>query len=276
MKAVSKEAIQIESASKVYASNGRDGKEILAIQDISFSIGKEEFVSIVGPSGCGKSTLIHLISGLIPITSGTIRVGDKEVVGPRRDIGIVFQYPVLLEWRNILDNILLPIEVLKKKKTSYVDRAMKLLELVGLIEFKEAYPNELSGGMQQRACICRALIHDPSLLLMDEPFGSLDAMTREEMNLWLLDLWAEQKKTILFVTHSISEAVFLSDRVIVLSCRPSMVDSIFKIDFPRPRPIDVMFTDEFRDTQAKIRSKIGFRSPSYPRRTGESCAGGEL
>jgi len=276
MKAVSEEAIQIKGASKVYVSDGKDGKKIQAIKNISFSIGKEEFVSIVGPSGCGKSTLINLISGLIPITSGSIKVGDKEVVGPRRDIGIVFQYPVLLEWRNILDNVLLPIEVLKMKKASYIDRAMKLLELVGLVEFKEAYPNELSGGMQQRACICRALIHDPSLLLMDEPFGSLDAMTREEMNLWLLDLWAEQKKTILFVTHSISEAVFLSDRVIVLSCRPSMVDSIFKINFPRPRPIDIMYTDQFRNTQAQIRRKIGFGSFSRQRQTEENCAGGAL
>jgi len=256
--------IEIINVKKVYQSDEEGGNDVCAIQDITFSVEHDEFVSIVGPSGCGKSTLLNMISGLLPVTSGTIKVGNKEVKRPHRDNGIVFQYPVLLEWRNILDNILLPIEVLKLNKAEYIGRAMELLELVDLLDFKDAYPGELSGGMQQRACICRALIHDPALLLMDEPFGSLDAMTREEMNLGLLDLWTEKKKTILFVTHSIPEAVFLSDRVVVFSRRPSLVDSIFTIDLPRPRTLEMMYTEKFRDMQAEIRNRIGFRKAKVP------------
>ena len=250
--------IDIGNIEKIYSSGDEEEKELCAIKSVTFSVAKEEFVSVVGPSGCGKTTLLNLISGLVSATSGNIKVGGKQVKGPHRDIGIVFQYPVLLEWRNILGNILLPIEVLKLTKSDYVNRAIELLQLVDLLDFQESYPGELSGGMQQRACICRALIHNPSLLLMDEPFGSLDAMTREEMNLSLLELWSEKKNTILFVTHSIPEAVFLSDRVIVLSQRPSVVDSIFKIDFPRPRTLDIMYIEKFRDIQARIRDRIGF------------------
>jgi NitT/TauT family transport system ATP-binding protein len=251
-------AIRIKKIDKTYNSGQPDKEPICAISEISFDVLNEEFVSIVGPSGCGKSTLLNMVAGLLSPTSGEIEVYGSIVNAPYRDNGIVFQYPVLLEWRNIYDNIMLPLEILKLDKHEYKNEADDLLALTNLAEFKDRFPGELSGGMQQRACICRALIHDPRLVIMDEPFGSLDAMTREEMNVGLLKLWTEKKKTILFVTHSIPEAVYLSDRVVVLSQRPSIVDSIFEIPFERPRPIDLMYTEPFRAIQAEIRKKIGF------------------
>jgi len=251
-------AIKMTNVSKTYPSDCEDRESICAVNNITFDVYNEEFVSVVGPSGCGKSTLLNMITGLLLPTSGEISVYGERVKGPYRDNGMVFQYPVLLEWRNIFDNIMLPIEILKLKKGDYKSQADDLLELTNLLEFKDRFPGELSGGMQQRACICRALIHDPKLLIMDEPFGSLDAMTREEMNIALLDLWAEKKKTIIFVTHSIPESVFLSDRVVVLTGRPSEVDTIFDIPFDRPRNINLLFTEPFRDLQAQIRKKIGF------------------
>jgi len=199
-----------------------------------------------------------MIAGLLPLTSGELEVYGSKVRGPYRDNGMVFQYPVLLEWRNIYDNIMLPLEILKLNKNGFKEQADELLKLTDLSDFKERFPAELSGGMQQRACICRALIHDPRLVIMDEPFGSLDAMTREEMNVGLLKLWSEKKKTIIFVTHSIPEAIYLSDRVVVLTQRPSKVDTIFEIPFGRPRKIDLMYTEKFRQLQTEIRMKIGF------------------
>lgn len=251
-------AIRIKEIDKTYPCDQLDTEPICAIRDISFDVYNEEFVSIVGPSGCGKSTLLNIVAGLLPSTSGEIEVYGSKVNGPYHNNGIVFQYPVLLEWRNIYDNIMLPLEILKLNKSDYKKQADDLLALTDLSDFKYRFPGELSGGMQQRACICRALIHDPKIVIMDEPFGSLDAMTREEMNVGLLKLWAEKKKTILFVTHSIPEAVYLSDRVIVLSQRPSVVDTIFNIPFERPRPIDLMYTEDFRKLQTEIRTKIGF------------------
>ena len=251
-------AIRANNVEKIYHSEQPNKEPICAIQNISFKVYNEEFLSIVGPSGCGKSTLLNMIAGLLPLTSGELEVYGSKVRGPYRDNGMVFQYPVLLEWRNIYDNIMLPLEILKLNKNGFKEQADELLKLTDLSDFKERFPAELSGGMQQRACICRALIHDPRLVIMDEPFGSLDAMTREEMNVGLLKLWSEKKKTIIFVTHSIPEAIYLSDRVVVLTQRPSKVDTIFEIPFGRPRKIDLMYTEKFRQLQTEIRMKIGF------------------
>jgi NitT/TauT family transport system ATP-binding protein len=212
-----KALISLRNVKKIYRTGGT---ELEALGDVSFDIYPKEFVSIVGPSGCGKTTLLKILAGLLPRSSGDIVV-DKEAFDISREVGFVFQKPLLLHWRKILDNVLLPIEILKKDRKAMVERARYLLALVGLEGFEDRYPVELSGGMQQRVSIARALIHDPKLLLMDEPFGALDAITRERLNLELLRIWQETGKTILFVTHGINEAVFLSDRVIVLSARPS-------------------------------------------------------
>lgn len=221
----------------------RDG-ELVALGSVTFDVYPEEFVSIVGPSGCGKTTLLRIIAGLIEKSEGEIYV-DKGCFDPTREVGFVFQKPLLLNWRKVLDNVLLPIEILKLDRKKYQSRAMHLLDLVGLKGFEGAYPNELSGGMQQRVSLARALIHDPKLILMDEPFGALDAITREKMNLELQRIWAESKKTVLFITHEINEAVFLSDRVIVLSARPSRMVGSLDIDFERPRSLEVKTTAQF-------------------------------
>lgn len=215
-----------------------------ALSDINFSVAKGEFVSLVGPSGCGKTTLLKILAGLSPKSSGEVRIAGQDVDGPLSKVGMVFQAPTLLPWRTILDNVFIPVEVQGKSKKDYRDRAMELLEMVGLGGFEDKFPNELSGGMQQRAGICRALIHDPEVLLMDEPFGALDAMTREFMNLELLRIWRESGKTIVLVTHSIAEAVFMSDRVIVLSPRPGRMADVVDIELPRPRELRMMSSDE--------------------------------
>ena len=215
-----------------------------ALRDISLEVGQGEFVSLVGPSGCGKSTLLRIIAGLRPATSGAVTVNGTAVAKPIANVGMVFQAPVLLKWRTILDNVLLPAELAGLSTAGYRQRALDLLRLVGLGDFAAKRPSELSGGMQQRASICRALLLDPPLLLMDEPFGALDAMTRDEMNLELLRIWGEglgasgRRKTILFVTHSIPEAVILSDRVVVMSQRPGSIAAMQDIDLPRPRTIE--------------------------------------
>ena len=215
-----------------------------ALRDISLDVAQGEFVSLVGPSGCGKSTLLRIIAGLRPPTSGAVAVNGTVVAKPIANVGMVFQAPVLLKWRTILDNVLLPAELAGLATASYRQRAVDLLRLVGLGDFAAKRPNELSGGMQQRASICRALLLDPPLLLMDEPFGALDAMTRDDMNLELLRMWGEGlgsgglRKTILFVTHSIPEAVILSDRVVVMSQRPGSIAAVQAIDLPRPRTIE--------------------------------------
>jgi NitT/TauT family transport system ATP-binding protein len=213
------------------------------LADINFNVRRGEFISIVGPSGCGKTTLLNILAGLISKTEGSAAVSGHEVTKPLSEIGMVFQAPTLLPWRTILENLMIPIEVQKRDKTEYKAIAADLLKLVGLDGFENKYPNELSGGMQQRAGICRALIHSPSVLLMDEPFGALDAMTREYMNLELLRIWKESNQTIALVTHSITEAVFLSDRVIVMSPRPGRIAEIINIELPRPRTLDMMTSD---------------------------------
>ncbi len=239
---------------KTYAT--RDG-DVLALDDITFSVQKGEFVSIVGPSGCGKSTLLKILLGVVPYSGGEVRLAGKRVSGPQLGAGMVFQTAALPPWRRIIDNVLLPIEILGKPRRDYVDKAHQLLAMVGLKGFERKLPNELSGGMQQRVSICRALIHDPELLLMDEPFGALDALTREVMQTELLRIWAETHKTILFVTHSIDEAVLLSDRVIVLSARPGRVAEDLAIDLPRPRGTASRALSRFQDHAQHLRSLLG-------------------
>jgi len=233
--------LSIKELKKIYKT--REG-ELEALGSVTFDIYPEEFVSIVGPSGCGKTTLLKIIAGLLPKTGGEIFV-DKNQFDPSRQVGFVFQKSLLLPWRKVIDNVLLPIEILKLDKKAYREQALALLELVGLSGFENNYPNELSGGMQQRVAIARALIHDPKLVLMDEPFGALDALTRDRMNLELLRIWSESHKTILFITHGIQEAIFLSDRVIVLSARPSRMINALEIDLPRPRTMEVRTSPEF-------------------------------
>jgi NitT/TauT family transport system ATP-binding protein len=219
-----------------------------ALRDIALSVGRGELLAVVGPSGCGKSTLLRIVAGLRAATTGRVLVGGRPVTRPIAEVGMVFQAPVLLKWRTILDNVLLPAELSGRDRAAYRGRAGELLALVGLGEFTRKLPRELSGGMQQRAALCRALLLDPPLLLMDEPFGALDAMTRDEMNLELLRVWGEAagaRKTILFVTHSIPEAVFLADRVVVMSPRPGRVARIFDVPLPRPRTVASRATAEF-------------------------------
>ena len=222
-----------------------------ALAGITSAIGAGEFVSLVGPSGCGKSTLLRIVAGLRPATSGTVTVSGRPVTQPIPDIGMVFQAPILLKWRSILENVLLPAELAGKDPRTLRSRAEQLLEMAGLGGFGPKLPRELSGGMQQRAALCRALLLDPPLLLMDEPFGALDAMTRDDMALELLRIWGEKdlsrdaRKTVLFVTHSIPEAVFLSDRVLVMSARPGRVAADLRIDLPRPRTVELRASEAF-------------------------------
>ena len=246
--------IGIENVSMIYGS--KTGDDILALNDVDLAIRNQEFVTLVGPSGCGKSTLLKLIAYLIKPTRGRLNLGGKPHTGPSRDIGIVFQDAVLLPWRNVIDNVLLPIDILGLNKHTYRKRAMELLDLVGLQGFEKRMPNELSGGMQQRTAICRALIHDPDVLLMDEPFAALDAMTREELGFELMRIWDENKKTIVFVTHSIPEAILLADRVVVMTPRPGRIAEIIDIDLDRPRMLDMEFTPAFKFYSDRVRSLI--------------------
>jgi NitT/TauT family transport system ATP-binding protein len=246
--------IRIASLRKTYGA-GADG--VHALEDIDLDIALGEFVAVVGPSGCGKSTLLRAIAGLIPASSGQIWFGDRPVDGPRRDIGVVFQSPVLFPWRTVLDNVLVPIDVQKLDRGNGTKRARELLALVGLSEFEGRFPAELSGGMQQRVGIARALVHDPAMLLMDEPFGALDAMTREHMNVELQRLWMSRGKTVLFITHSISEAVFLADRVVVMTPRPGRIAEVLRVDLPRPRTLDMMSSPPFGEYVRRIRAHFG-------------------
>ena len=246
--------IEIKDLSKVFHS--RDGADVFALENVSLDLGDDEFITIVGPSGCGKSTLLRLVSGLIQPTSGSVTIDGSTVTEPRQDTGIVFQMPVLLPWSTILDNVLFPLKMLGRDVSDGIAKANFLLDMVGLGGFQEKYPRELSGGMQQRAAICRSLIHNPSVLLMDEPFGALDALTREEMALEVLRIWTEEPKTILFVTHSITEAVLLADRVIVMSPRPGRIAEIININLPRPRTFKIESHHEFQQSTQRIRELI--------------------
>jgi NitT/TauT family transport system ATP-binding protein len=232
------------------------GQRLHALDAITLEVGANEFLVLVGPSGCGKSTFLKLVAGLVPPSAGTITVDGTPVSGPRQDVGIVFQAPVLLNWRTVLDNVMLPIEILGLDRQRFRAVALDLIRLVGLAGFQDAHPRQLSGGMQQRAAICRALVHDPKILLMDEPFGALDALTREEMSFELLRIWEERRKTILFVTHSIPEAVLLADRVVVMSRRPGRIERIISVRLPRPRTMAMESSPEFREYADEIRSLI--------------------
>ena len=246
--------IRIEHVSKTYRT--RSGDVVDALVDIELEIRENEFVSLVGPSGCGKSTLLKLVAGLVPASDGTIAIRGQELREPYPDVGFVFQSALLLPWRNVVDNVMFSIEMLGLDRRSYRERAIELLRLAGLGGFETKYPRELSGGMQQRVALCRALVHDPSLLLMDEPFGALDAMTREEMGLELLRIWEERPKTILFVTHSIPEAILLADRVVAMTPRPGRVARVLDIDLPRPRRMDLEFDERFKRYSEAIRALV--------------------
>jgi NitT/TauT family transport system ATP-binding protein len=246
--------IRLDHVEKTYRT--RRGDLVPALDDITLEVGENEFVTLVGPSGCGKSTLLKLVSGLVPVTRGQIHIRNQAVSEPFPDVGFVFQQPVLLPWRSVLDNVLFSVEMLGLDPRQYRKPAGDLLELTGLAGFEHRYPRELSGGMQQRVAICRALLPDPSLLLMDEPFGALDAMTREEMSLELLRIWEERRKTILFVTHSIPEAILLADRVVVMTPRPGRIARVLSVDLPRPRTMDLEFDTRFKAASDEVRSLI--------------------
>jgi NitT/TauT family transport system ATP-binding protein len=249
--------VGIRGVGKIYSS---PRGPVPALVDIDLDIAPGEFVSVVGASGCGKSTLLKLVAGLEPVSSGAITVGGRPLDGPPDDLAVVFQRDVLLDWRTILDNILLSIEFLGRPREAYRERAVALLARFGLGGFEHRYPWELSGGMRQRASICRALLTDPQLLLMDEPFGALDAMTRDDLNLELARIWQETRKTLLFITHSIPEAVFLSDRVVMMGKSPGMIVETITIDLPRPRSLAVRESPAFAGYVARIRhhfAKLG-------------------
>ncbi len=246
--------IRVEQLVKLYRA--RDGTEVEALRDVSFAVERGEFVTLVGHSGCGKSTLLKILAGLAERSSGTVTIDGQDVAGPRRDVGIVFQKPLLLEWRRVLENVLLPVEIYRLDRKSYTDHAHRLLHTAGLEGFLGKYPFELSGGMQQRVALCRALVAEPSLLLMDEPFGSLDALTRQKMGFELLRLWQEWKSTVLFVTHDIVESIMLADRVVVMSPRPGRIIDVMPVDLPRPRDILMQDTPAFTRLASRIRRRL--------------------
>jgi len=250
-KARARTLIRARDVAKSYRTG--DG-EVESLRPLEFEVGEGEFVSVVGPSGCGKSTLLKLIAGLLPASGGSIEIGGATVDGPPPGIGIVFQSHVLLPWRTVLANILLQAEVRGLPREQSRARARELVAMVGLEGFENKFPWQLSGGMQQRASICRALVHDPAILLMDEPFGALDAMTREKMNLELQRIWAAAKKTVLLITHSIPESIFLSDRVLVMSERPGSIAAIYEVALPRPRTLAMMGSPEFSVLAQTIRA----------------------
>jgi NitT/TauT family transport system ATP-binding protein len=229
---------------------------VQALQDINFTVAEGEFMSLVGPSGCGKTTLLKILAGLLSGFEGRATLRGTPIAKPRRDIGVVFQSPVLFPWRSVLGNVRLPGDVQHLDKARMRRQAMELIKLVGLDGFEHRYPWELSGGMQQRVGIVRALVHDPAMLLMDEPFGALDAMTRENMNVELQRIWMERRKTVLFITHSVGEAVFLADRVLVMTPRPGKIQDQLKIDLPRPRSLEVMNTERFGAHVRRIRAAL--------------------
>jgi NitT/TauT family transport system ATP-binding protein len=241
--------IRLREVGKRYDTKGG---AIEACNDVTLDISQSEFIAIVGPSGCGKTTILKMVAGLVPYTSGTITVGGKRVDRPLTDVGVVFQEPVLLDWRNVLSNVMLQIEIRGVDRETYEPVARDLLKATGLEGFEGKKPYELSGGMRQRVSICRALVHDPPLLLMDEPFGALDALTREQISMDIQRVWMEKRKTAIHITHSIPEAVLLADRVVVMSPRPGRIVEIIEIDLPRPRRLDRL-PPRFNDYAGRIR-----------------------
>ncbi|MEM4303812.1 MAG: ABC transporter ATP-binding protein [Candidatus Caldarchaeum sp.] len=247
--------ISIRKVSKFFKTLG--GAEVVALKDVSFDVEAGEFVAIVGPSGCGKSTLLRIIAGLTPASEGEILIEGKPVNGPAKGVGMVFQTPVLMPWKRVAENILFPLHIMGKKNEINESNLSQLLKLLGLEGFENAYPFELSGGMQSRVAIGRALITNPKLLLMDEPFGALDALTRERMGLELLRIWGEYRNTVIFVTHDVAEAVFLADKVVVMTPRPGTVKNVLKIDLDRPRDLVVKSSSEFAEYALKVRKELG-------------------
>jgi NitT/TauT family transport system ATP-binding protein len=252
--------VELRQVSLAY---GGGASRMVALEDATLSIAKGEFIAVVGPSGCGKSTLMKLVTGLLPPTSGEVRVHGQVVKGPIRGVGMAFQAPTLMPWRTTLDNILLPLEVVephkrrfRSAKAEYEELAMKLLRTVGLADFARRFPWQLSGGMQQRSNLCRALIHEPELLMLDEPFGALDAFTREELWGVVQALWMAQKFTAILVTHDLREAVYLADTVFVMSKRPGRVIRRQPIDIPRPRTLDTTFEPGFAAIVHELRDLI--------------------
>jgi NitT/TauT family transport system ATP-binding protein len=246
--------IAVQNLYKVYATQA---EPLLALRDVNLEIYPGEFISCVGPSGCGKSTLLNIFGGLLERTAGEVWFKGQRHDEPRHEIGMMFQTPVLFDWRTILDNVLLPIEILGLSKATYRDRALQLLELVGLKGFETVYPRQLSGGMQQRAALSRVLVYDPEVLLLDEPFGALDEFTRETMNLELLRIWHTTHKTVFFVTHNINEAVFLADRVVVMTPRPGQIGQILTVNLPRPRTREVMKLPAYAEKVFEVREVLG-------------------
>ena len=243
---------------------GRGAAAVKAIEDVSLQIERGEFIAVVGPSGCGKSSLMKLISGLHPPLAGTLTVEGRPVAGPLKSVGMAFQNSNLLPWRSALDNVLLPLEIVRpyrnefsRNKPQFRDKALDLLHSVGLKGFTDKFPWELSGGMQQRTSICRALIHEPEILMLDEPFGALDAFTREELWCALRDLQAQRNVTVMLVTHDLREAVFLADTVYVMSSRPGRIVLRKEVGIPRPRDLEVLYTQPFQDIVHELRSLIG-------------------
>jgi NitT/TauT family transport system ATP-binding protein len=244
--------IDIRAVSKHYMT--ASGERVHALDEVSLAIAAGEFVAIVGPSGCGKSTLMMLVSGLIPMTGGSIAIGGVPVKGAVDKAGIVFQRDLLLDWRTVLANVLLPVEIKKLDHATHLQKARQLLRSVGLADFEQKYPAELSGGMRQRVAICRALVQDPGILLMDEPFGALDALTREQMNLDLQRVWLRDRSTVLFITHSIEEAVLLADRVVVMTPRPGKIADILEVGLARPRGAHTRSDPRFVEHVERIRN----------------------
>ena len=242
-------AVRVDGLSKTFGTGA-------AIQDLSFEVGENQFVTVVGPSGCGKSTTLRIISGLMRPTGGKVYLRGKEVDGVIGDVGMVFQSPVLLPWRNTIGNVLFTAEMRGKNPGEYRQRALELIKLANLEGFEQRYPYELSGGMQQRAAICRALLLNPSLLLMDEPFGALDIMTREKMGFELQKIWSASKTTVLFVTHSITEAVLLSDTIVVMTARPGKAKAVIPVDLPRPRDTKTLRDPRFAELAGIVRDNI--------------------
>jgi NitT/TauT family transport system ATP-binding protein len=259
--ALTEPLVELNGVSMVYGSGANAVK---AVDNLTLTVHKGEFIAVVGPSGCGKSSMMKLISGLMPVASGSLKLEGKPIAGPINKVGMAFQASNLLPWRTAVDNVLLPLEIvephrskIRREKVAYRQKAQALLESVGLKGFTEKFPWQLSGGMQQRTSICRALIHDPEILMLDEPFGALDAFTREELWCMMRDLHAQKGITAMLVTHDLREAVFLCDTVYVMSDRPGKIVKVQNVDLPRPRDLDVTYTPHFQELVQELRSYIG-------------------
>ncbi|MEM0383872.1 MAG: ABC transporter ATP-binding protein [Candidatus Caldarchaeum sp.] len=247
--------ISVRNVSKVFKT--LTGADVVALKDVSFDVEEGEFIAIVGPSGCGKSTLLRIVAGLVPSSGGEILIEGRRVDGPAKGVGMVFQTPVLMPWKKVVENIVFPLQIMGRNSEVNDSNLSRLMRLLGLEGFENAYPFELSGGMQSRVSIGRALITSPKILLMDEPFGALDALTREKMGLELLNIWREYRNTVLFVTHDVAEAVFLADRVVVMSARPGRIKNIVRIELERPRDLAIKSSQHFAEYTLNVRRDLG-------------------